>query len=225
MHRFNPLALNKLIIKTFLFVFTADSILIQGTWREPLNENTKTTNTCVFTALRDVAPMLDSSSLPETHDFFCKNITPNRAASLLALRKENKKKLGTLGYEASKEILHFVGCRPKLYGLKFIDQTEKIKCKGINLRLVDLKFNMLYDLAVGRDKVSHLVLQKSILSKNHHLFLKTYRKKAADALDLKRYFEMGNMKSHAFGSIDAITYQECYEWLDAVLKSIDSVPH
>ena len=203
----------------FLFHFS-DSVLIEGTWQEKVDPATKTTKKSVFTALRDMAPMLDSSNLPPDHDFFTQNIRPNLATNLLTLRDSQKKQLSTLGFEYFKDIHMYVGLRPKLYGLKFTDHSERVKCKGVSQRLVDLKFETLFKLAIGRDKVSHLVQQKNIISRNHQLFLKTYVKKAADALDMKRYFEIDNIRSHPFGSIQAITYQECYECLDSILRQL-----
>ena len=71
----------------------------------------------------------DLSDYPKDHPLYC---------------ADNKKVIGKFKNETSeKQIIEFVGLRPKLYSFKTDDLKEKKTCKGVKKSIVKMKLKLM----------------------------------------------------------------------------------
>ena len=167
---------------------------------------------------------MDTSGLPKDHSFFTYDITPAEQAELFKLRDDNRKRLGTLGFEWGCRAMQFTALAPKNYGLKFDDGSEKIKAKGVNMRLSDIKVEAMYRLLIGREKVQLLTNQTQIVShpRNFNMKLRNFKKKAMSVLDTKRYILPDAIHTLPYGHCDIPFHDDVAPCVDDMITTIEN---
>ena len=95
----------------------------------------------------------------------------------------NKKVIGKMKDEmCGKGISEFVGLKPKIYSLVSVDDEEKIRQKGVNVRL---RHNEFFDVLFNKKVARHNM--KRIQSKHHRLGTYDVYERSLSCFDDKRY--------------------------------------
>ena len=184
----------------------------------------KTPSGYVYKALRDLKTILDTSGFPKDHPFFTYDITPAEQAELFKLRDDNRKRLGTLGFEWDCPATQFTALAPKNYGLVFNDGSEKIKAKGVTMRLSDIKVEAMRRLLIGREKVQLLTNQTQIVShpRNFSMRLRTFKKRAMNVLDTKRYILPDGIHTLPYGHCDIPIHDDAAACVDDMITAVEN---
>ena len=132
----------------------------------------------------------------------------------------NHKQLGTFSFEGT-EIESFIGLRPKCYSIKYCDQLETVKNKGINLNHCDLRFANYKKFLFG-DKIEEYTTQGNFVSRFHRKFKKVSQKKCFSSLDYKRFWLSQNT-SYAFGHFFLKIFKETEILIQEMLDIIAPV--
>ena len=106
----------------------------------------------------------------------------------------NKKIIGKMKDEMRGEVIsEFVGLKSKMYSLVSVDGEEKIRAKGVNVKV---RHNEFFDVLFNKNLVRHNM--KRIQSKHHRLGTYDVYKRSLSCFDDKRYM-LGN-------GIDTLAY-------------------
>ena len=110
----------------------------------------------------------------------------------------NKKVIGVFKDEvAGKQIICFVGLRPKLYSFRIEEDKQVVKCKGIKKNVVKktINFNDYFDCLFLNKK--EMRTMKIIRGENHNIYSKEVNKIALSNEDDKREVLFGKVKTIA----------------------------
>ena len=174
----------------------------------------------IWDPLRALSHLLDTSDLDVTHDFF--NVDDEQLKQLLLSRRAlHKKKLGTLGLENKGEpIMEFYALRAKNYHVKFASKT-KTRCKGLSLRLLDVKTDVFRDLQRGK-KLFVDYPQISIMRKPRNLVMqmRKFKKRSMTSLDMKNFLLPDFKNTLPHGHYMVPLYMDAYAVLNDIIDKI-----
>src|SRR5271170_3070737 len=113
---------------------------------------------------------------------------------------ENKKVIGKMKPEYVNNIItEFIGLRSKMYSLKFDNNAEEKKAKGVKKYVVkkDLKHENYNEILTSGQNIYSTM--KMIRSSKHQLYTMEMNKVSLSAYDDKRYILHDGISSYAYG--------------------------
>ena len=126
--------------------------------------------------------LLDTSNYPSNHSLFSRQV-------------ENK--LGLFKDEAKGQLFEeWIFLRPKCYSLKYLNQVEVCKSKGVNLKGTMVKHDSYR--TIYKENTRMTVPQTRFITRNHQLYTEKSTKMALRCLDDKRLWTAKN-RSLAYG--------------------------
>ena len=112
---------------------------------------------------------------------------------------DNKKVIGKFKNETSeKQIVEFVGLRPKLYSFKTDDGNEKKTCKGVKRNVVKNKITLDDYTTTLYTHKNKEISQNTIRSYSHEIFSITQNKIALSCFDDKIFINDDNISCISF---------------------------
>ena len=166
-------------VKTILHTTDTDSLIMSFTYKDPKE--------CFWKDLAKIKDSLDTSSYPDTHPYFQKNL--DCFDDLKNCQNQNKMKVGKMKDEAGGNLFISAGCflRSKMYSLKFSDGTKKQTLKGLDRRIVKNQISLEDYVKVLNDGIPQRHSMKKFRSENHCIYMKNLTKISLSLLDEKRY--------------------------------------
>ena len=140
----------------------------------------------IYVALRFMKDQIDSSGINLDHEYFTHCISNEEREELVELRKTNKKRLHTIGFEAKKKILRYCGVLPKVYSIQVENEKDICKMKGMSLKNIDMDISQYLEFELG-NKLSLFFPQTIFRAKKLKMYHETFIKKIGK-LERKRWW-------------------------------------
>jgi hypothetical protein len=139
----------------------------------------------IFDFMKNNKKHFDLSDYPKDHALYC---------------PDNKKVIGKFKNETSeKQIIEFIGLRPKLYSLKTDDGKEKKTCKGVKKYVVKNKINIDDYRNTLYTHENKEITQNGIRSYGHEIYTESVNKVALSCYDDKIFINDDNISCYSFG--------------------------
>jgi hypothetical protein len=139
----------------------------------------------IFDFMKTNKEHFDLSDYPKDHPLYC---------------SDNKKVIGKFKNETSeKQIIEFIGLRPKLYSLKTDDGKEKKTCKGVKKYVVKSKINLDDYRNTLYTHENKIIKQNGIRSYGHEIYTQTQTKIGLSCYDDKIFINDDNISCFNFG--------------------------
>ena len=184
-----------------------------------------------YRGLRAMAGILDLSSFSDDHPIFDAS-SQSEKDSLLLLKIENKKKLGSWGSEIKPGYVlsSYVAMRPKSYSLQFEkihgkNDYEHTKMKGIRLKLCDYHHIDYLKFLLGSNKFHLHYTHISFVSKKHHIYLRSAQKIVTGKQIQKRFLLSDGITSLPYGHKSLPIIRQVWALLDEIITCIESCVH
>jgi len=139
----------------------------------------------IFDFMKNNKQHFDLSDYPKDHALYC---------------PDNKTVIGKFKNETSeKQIIEFIGLRPKLYSLKTDDGKEKKTCKGVKKYVVKNKINIDDYRNTLYTHENKEITQNGIRSYGHEIYTESVNKVALSCYDDKIFINDDNISCYSFG--------------------------
>lgn len=193
-------------------------------------KDARNVHTELYKALREINHIcLDMSKLPESHDYFCKDVSQAETDRLLALRESKKGELGFLSHDFSSDtgdvfIKHSIFVKAKLYFLQFSNNNKKVKTKGTSKKVAD-KLTLCEFSNLMLNPSSEKSLKKytsNFTITNSKVVLNYYQKKITDTLVQKKWTFPGKLARYTmcFGNPHLFYLRIASSVIEQILQEI-----